>query len=118
MSVLYNNIKFLLKKNGIKMAEMEEPYNAGVISKYEKRNAIMKLPLFMIYRIAKNCNVSVEDLITKDLYAENKLAEVRAEIKRLKAKELELQADTQQTETHDLRTGTHACVKQTDCGWK
>ena len=23
-----------------------------------------------------------------------------------------------QTETHDLRTGTHACVKQTDCGWK
>ena len=27
-------------------------------------------------------------------------------------------ADTPQTETHDLRTETHECVKQTDCGWK
>ena len=27
-------------------------------------------------------------------------------------------ADTPQTETHDLRTETHACVKQTDCSWK
>ena len=25
--------------------------------------------------------------------------------------------DTPQTETHDLRTETHECVKQTDCGW-
>ena len=29
-----------------------------------------------------------------------------------------LNADTPQTETHDLRTETHECVKQTDCGWK
>ena len=28
------------------------------------------------------------------------------------------QADTPQTETHDLRTETHECVEQTDCGWK
>lgn len=27
-------------------------------------------------------------------------------------------ADTPQTETHDLRTETHECVEQTDCGWK
>ena len=25
---------------------------------------------------------------------------------------------TPQTETHDLRTETHECVEQTDCGWK
>ena len=27
-------------------------------------------------------------------------------------------ADTPQTDTHDLRTDTHECVNQTDCGWK
>ena len=27
-------------------------------------------------------------------------------------------ADTPQTDTHDLRTDTHECVEQTDCGWK
>ena len=27
-------------------------------------------------------------------------------------------ADTSQTETHDLRTEAHECVKQTDCPWK
>lgn len=27
-------------------------------------------------------------------------------------------ADTPQTETHDLRTETHECVKQTDCSWR
>ena len=26
--------------------------------------------------------------------------------------------DTPQTDTHDLRTDTHECVNQTDCGWK
>ena len=25
--------------------------------------------------------------------------------------------DTPQTDTHDLRTDTHECVNQTDCGW-
>jgi len=30
----------------------------------------------------------------------------------------EKRADTPQTETHDLRTETHECVEQTDCGWK
>lgn len=27
-------------------------------------------------------------------------------------------ADSPQTDTHDLRTDTHECVNQTDCGWK
>lgn len=90
MSILYDNIKTLCKRNGIKMAQAEMPYNAGFISRYESRNAIMELPLFIVYHIAKNCNVSVEDLIEKDLSTEIRLAEIREEMEQLKAEELML----------------------------
>lgn len=90
MSRLYDNIKFVLKENSIKKGDAEAPYRAGYISRYEQRNAIMHLPLFMVYHIAKTCGVSVEDLIEKDIAVEGELAKVRAEIERLKAMEKEL----------------------------
>lgn len=99
MSRLYRNIKTVCKKNGITIKQVESPYNAGFISRYEARDAIMELPLFMVYHIAKNCGVSVEDLIEKDFSAEYQLVEIREEIERLKEREAKL-------------------IKQTDCPWK
>ena len=99
MSRLYRNIKAVCKENGIKISQAESPYKAGFISRYEARDAIMELPLFMVYHIAKNCGVSIEDLIEKDLSTEYQLAVIRNEIEHLKEKELEL-------------------IEQTDCPWK
>lgn len=90
MSRLYDNIRSLCKQNGVKISQIEAPKKAGFISRYEKRGAIMELPLQMVYQIAKECHVSIEDLIEKDFTTTLKLAEVRSEIKRLKAEEAEL----------------------------
>ena len=65
------------------MAEIEAPNKAGAISRYERRGKIMKLPLYMVYRISKSSGVSIEDLIEKDIETEIKREELSAKIEEL-----------------------------------
>ena len=90
MSVLHDNIKYVCKKNGINIRDIEKPMKAGFISRYERRNGIMNLPIWVFVKISNNCNVSIDDLIYKDLKGEAELDAIRSEIKRLKEKEAEL----------------------------
>lgn len=91
MSKLYDNIRSVCKQNGLNLGDFEKPRTAGFISRYERRGAIMELPIGLIYIIAKECHVTVENLIEDDISLEAEIAKVRAEIARLEAMEKELQ---------------------------
>ena len=84
MSRLYKNIKYLCKANAVNIADIEKPMKAGYISRYERRDAILSLPLWIVIRVSKKCNVSIDDLIEKDIAQEHELRKVRNEIERLK----------------------------------
>lgn len=90
MSILHDNIKYVCKKNGINIGDIEKPMKAGFISRHEQRGGIMNLPIWVFVKISNNCNVSIDDLVYKDLKGEAELDAIRAEIRRLKEREAEL----------------------------
>lgn len=90
MSKLYNNIKYACKTNGIKIKDIEHPLKPGAISRYERRGAIMNIPLWIAYRASKLCGVTIEELIESNMAKSAELDAIRDEIKRLRIKEKEL----------------------------
>lgn len=91
MSNLYNNIKYACKTNGVKIKDIEHPLRPGAISRYERRGAIMNIPLWIAYRASKLCGVTIEELIESDMA----LDAIREEIRKLRIKEKELIGDVQ-----------------------
>ena len=139
MSLIYDNIKHICKANGVNLADIESPKKAGYISRYERRENILSLPLWIAIKVSKSCNVSIDDLVNKDIATDAKLKAVREEIERLKVVERTL-ADTPQTDWEKEKSQKslcNSCIKdcdnrkrnlytaecnryepQTDCGWK
>lgn len=111
MSRLYDNIKYICKANGVKLAEIEFPMKAGYISRHERRENILSLPLWILLKVSVCCNVSIDDLVNKDIASDAELNAVRAEIERLRARERELADD-------GCTTADSNYERQTDCGWK
>jgi len=90
MSVLYENIKYVCKKNGVRISDIEHPMKKGFISRHERRGDILSLPIWVLIKVSNTCKVPVGDLLEKDLKAEGQLAEVRNQIEQLKTREKEL----------------------------
>lgn len=90
MSRLYNNIKWVCKQNNVQIADIEKPMKAGYISRHERRNAIECLPLWVLIKVSNACNVSIDELINRDLKSEAELELIKTEIDRLKARAAEL----------------------------
>ena len=88
---LYKNIKYVCKINSVRLADIEEPREAGTISRFEKRGNVMNLPVWILYNVYRKTGVTIEDLIEKDLTADRKT----------------------EPQTHEIRTNTHECVKDT-----
>lgn len=68
-SVLAANIAYLLKQNGLRIGELEGAmgYSAGYISRTLGANAGKKLSIDAVWKIAAFFNVSIQDLIFKEL---------------------------------------------------
>lgn len=99
----------------------KEPFCAVVPSESLKDEWVEKLKKrFEQFPTGKNYRAYMNAV---DRFRQN-VREIKSDVKDVReitsmSYELDkLIADTPQTETHDLRTETHECVKQTDCGWK
>lgn len=90
MSMIYDNIKAVCKHYGIKIRDIESPATTGFISRYEAREKINDLPIWVFDKLSLESGVPIEDILRKDLAVEIELAEIRENIERLKKRESEL----------------------------
>lgn len=101
MSTIYKNIRWLCKQNNVAISEIEKPKQAGIISRYEisryeRRGAILELPLWIFVKVSRACGVTIDDIVEKNISVEQELSEVMREIERLKERERILQAERAQ----------------------
>lgn len=96
MSTIYKNIRWLCKQNNVAISEIEKPKQAGIISRHERRGAILELPLWIFVKVSRVCGVTIDDIVEKNISVEQELSEVMREIERLKERERILQAERAQ----------------------
>lgn len=80
---IYQNTKYLCKKNGIPLAEIER--EIGVSAGYLSRvaNSIGDIGILKVCRIAEELETSVGDLIDSEMWKTDRIKELREEIERL-----------------------------------
>lgn len=76
----YNNVRYLAKKNKIKLKDFER--ELGVSQGYFSRPSV-SISLEIACKSAKLLNVTVNDLICDDLFKNEKVKQLEEEIERL-----------------------------------
>lgn len=85
--MIISNIMFLIKTtDGIRVQDVERKCNVsqGYFSRVDKKGTERKLPIGIIATVSDIFSVSIDDLVNKNLFYEQRMKELQEEMDRLR----------------------------------
>ena len=90
--ILYKNIKYLCKKQGIALGQLEKVIGVslGYFARVGKPNSVKEIGLFKVLKVCEVLQVDINDLLSREMYREAEIETIKEEMVSLKKRLLEL----------------------------